>query len=288
MNTGKTAVIATTALVTGAAAAVAYNRIVKGTPVIQSVTDGARAIANAPVAAVGGAIAAVDPLRRNSGPMATPEQRAEWCRKVGRTQGAVGLREVPRVRTLASFGGSFPTDLRGFVRFAGEGLDVGPRGGTVLAVLYSFETNAGISANAACWNNNYGNFKLYREQWHADVTPECYFLVDNAVVSRNPLRIGSLDYYPSFSEPQRGLAAWANATFFNSRYMSHGDSRQALRTGNIRMFCKIIGAAGYAASYRTSPRAMDARAKRLAGLAPYQRNRAVIDGANLFFDDSIT
>jgi len=284
---GKTVILTGGALVTGVAAAVAYNRIANGTPVVQSLADGARAVANAPVDVAGRATAAVDPLRRNVGPMATPEQRAAWCRKVGRTQGAVGLREVPRVRTLASFGGSFPTDLRGFVRFAGEGLDVGPRGGTVLAVLYSFETGAGRTANAACWNMNYGNFKLFSSQWHADVTPPCYFLVDNAVISRNPLQIGSLDYYPSFETPQAGLAEWARATFFNRHYTQHGDTRAALRAGNIRQFCKIIGAGGYAASYRASPRAMDARARLLAGLAPYANRRSVIDGANLFFDDSI-
>jgi hypothetical protein len=278
---------ASAALVTGAAAAIAYNRLANGVSVVQSVNDGASAIARAPVAAAGAVVASVDPLRRNTGPVATQAQKLAWCAKVNRTQGVVGIREVPRVRTLASMGGAFPTDLRGFARFAGEGLDVGIRGGTVLAVLYSFETNAGRSANAACWNNNYGNFKLYREQWHAPETPLCYFLVDNAVISRDPLRFGSLDYYPSFSEPQAGLAAWGSTTFLNRRYMSHGDSREALRTGNIRRFCQIIGAGGYADSYRASPRAMDARAKLLAGLAPYTSYRSVIDGANLYFDPSL-
>lgn len=273
MNKATKVGIATTGTVVAAGGAIAaYKLLSDGTPVAQSLanaTDAARGIAAT-------AIGAVNPVYRNSGARATPEQVEAWCRKVGRTQGARGIQEVGRVRTSPYVNPSFPLDLRGFAIAAGEGAGVGDKGGTILAVLLSVETNAGISVNAACYNYNFGNFKLYRDQWHADETPPCYFLVD---------RVPSLDFYPSFNSVQEGIAAWSRVTFGNQRYNRFG-TMDALRAGDLRAFTKAIGQAGYARMYR-DPRSMDGRAQRLAGLGRFSRNRAVIDGSLITFNDSI-
>lgn len=271
-GTTKVALGTSAGVVLAGGGASAYYLLKDGTPVSVSAAnalDAARGMA-------AGAVAVVDPRFRNSGPMATPEQVEAWCRKVNRTQGARGITQVPRVRTSPYLNAQFPLDLHGFAAAAGEGTGTGLKGGTLLAVLLSVETNAGISPNAACWNNNFGNFKLYSGEWHADVTPPCYFLVD---------RVPSLDFYPSFETPQAGIARWASATFANRRYGNFG-SMDALRAGDIRAFCRALGQGGYARVYR-DPRAMDARAMRLAGLGRFRRNRAVIDGSLITFNDSI-
>lgn len=268
----KVGIATASTLAVGGGAFAAYKLLSDGTPVAQSLsnaTDAARGI-------VAGAIGAVNPVYRNSGARATPEQVEAWCRKVGRTQGPRGIQEVGRVRTSPYVNAAFPLDLRGFAIAAGEGAGVGEKGGTILAVLLSVETNAGLSVNAACYNYNFGNFKLYREQWHADQTPPCYFLVD---------RVPSLDFYPSFNTVQEGIAAWARVTFANQRYNRYG-TLEALRNGDIRAFTKAIGQAGYARMYR-DPRSMDGRAQRLAGLGRFRGNRAVIKGELLTFNDAI-
>ena len=260
------------AIVATGGAIAAYKLLSDGTPVAQSLSnasDAARGV-------FAGAVGLVNPVYRNSGARATPEQVEAWCRKVGRTQGANGIDQVGRVRTSPYINAVFPLDLRGFAIAAGEGAGVGEKGGTVLAVLLSVETNAGISPNAACYNYNFGNFKLYRQQWHADRTPPCYFLVD---------RVPSLDFYPSFNTPQDGIAEWARTTFANPRYARFG-TMEALRAGDIRAFTRAIGQAGYARMYRDA-RSMDGRAQRLAGLGRFARNRAVIRGELLTFNDSI-
>jgi len=220
------------------------------------------------VGAVAG-IAAIDPTRRNSGPMATTAQVEAWERKVGRNPSLrSGIRQVPRVATSPYIDAAHPYDLRGFARAAGEGADVGIKGGYLLAVLLSVETWAGVSGHGsgAMYNNNPGNFKLYRSQYLAPVTPECWFLVD---------RIRSLDFYPSFPSMSAGVRAWSSATFGNSRYNARLPGKptclEALRNGDIHGFCEAIGRAGYAASYRASRTALDARAKLLMRAPPYQR-----------------
>ena len=95
----------------------------------------------------------------------------------------------------------------------------------------------------------------------------------------------SLDFYPSFNSVQEGIAAWSRVTFGNQRYNRFG-TMDALRAGDLRAFTKAIGQAGYARMYR-DPRSMDGRAQRLAGLGRFSRNRAVIDGSLITFNDSI-
>lgn len=259
-------------LVVGATAATAYQSIVNGQPVAQTVTSAVDAARQTVATGVGW----VAPTYRNQGSRATPEQVQAWCRKVGRTQGSRGINEVPRRATSPYINAQFPLDLHGFAVAAGEGAQVGIKGGTILAVLLSVETNAGISANAACWNHNAGNFKFWRGDWHADQTPPCYFLVD---------RVPSLDFYPSFDTWQAGIARWATSTFANARYNQYG-TMAALRSGDLRAFTRAIGQAGYARMYR-NPRSMDARFQRLAGLGRFSRNRAVIDGSLVTLNDSI-
>lgn len=254
----------TSVLAVGAASVAIYQRVVNGQPVAQSLENAVNTARQGVASAVG----VVNPLYRN-GPRATPEQRQRWIEKVHRTQGSRGINEVARVMTSPYISPTRPNDLRGFATFAGEGTGTGIRGGTVLAVLLSIETNAGISSRAACWNNNFGNFKLFSAQWHAEQTPPCYFLVD---------RVPSLDYYPSFDNAADGVRAWSNATFGNSRYNSHG-TMDALRAGDIRAFTRAIGDCGYARMYH-NPRSMDARARRLASLG-------VIDLSNLTFNEAI-
>lgn len=272
-------IVTGTIMAAGAGVAVGYQSIVNGTPVAQTLSN----VASTARQGVASAVGVVAPTYRNTGNRATPAQIEAWCRKVGRRQGAQGIREVPRVRTSAYVDAAFPLDLRGFARKAGEGTGTGLKGGTILAVLCSVETGAGISPTAAFWNYNAGNFKLYREQWHADVTPPCYFLVD-----RHP----SLDFYPSFDTLEAGIAAWARATFANDRYNRFG-TMDALRNGDLRAFCRGIGLGGYARMYRYDSigretfRGMDARFRRLAGLGRYSRNRAVIDGSQVMLNDSI-
>ncbi len=263
------------ALVAGAASYAAYQAIANGTPVIQTANAAIQGVQENVIAP---AVGAVDPTRRNTGVRATAEQKRAWCTKVGRTQGPTGITEVDRVRTSPYINPAFPLDLHGFARFAGEGADVGLKGGTILAALLSIETWAGVAGHGdgACYNWNFGNVKLYRQQWHMDVTPPCYFLVD---------RVPSLDFYPAMNDPAQGVSVWASTTFKNARYNAFG-TIDALRSGNIRAFCRAIGRGGYARMY-ANPRAMDARAKLLAGMAPYTRYRAVIDGSQLLFDDSI-
>lgn len=259
-----------TLAVGGAATGIALY--VNGTPPAQAVENAVNGARQAVATGVGW----VAPVYSNRGSRATPEQVTAWCRKVNRTQGARGITEVNRVATSPYINAQFPLDLRGFVQAAGEGANVGIKGGTILAVLLSVETNAGISPRAACWNHNAGNFKLYREQWHADITPKCYFLVD---------RVPSLDFYPSFDNWQDGIARWASATFANDRYNRHG-TMDALRAGDLRAFTRAIGQAGYARMYR-NPRSMDARFQRLAGLGRFSSNRAVIDGSQVTLNPSI-
>lgn len=272
MNKAKTAAIVggSALLVSGAATGVALY--VNGTPPAQAIENATNAVRSAAATGVGW----VSPLRRNIGSRATPEQVLAWCQKVNRTQGPRGITEVNRVQTSPYINAQFPLDLRGFVQAAGEGANVGVKGGTILAVLLSVETNAGISPRAACYNHNAGNFKLYREQWHADITPKCYFLVD---------RVPSLDFYPSFDTWQEGIARWASATFANTRYNRFG-TMDALRAGDLRAFTRAIGQAGYARMYANA-RSMDARFQRLAGLGRFSRNRAVIDGSQVTLNPSI-
>ncbi len=266
------------ALVAGAGVYAAYQRLVNGTPVLQTATAAIQGIQEHVIAPT---VGVVNPNLANHGVMATPEQVRLWCTKVGRTQGPTGINQVGRVRTSPYIQPQFPLDLHNFARFAGEGADVGLKGGTILAVLLSIETWAGIAGHGdgACYNWNFGNEKLYREQWHAAQTPPCYFLVD---------RVPSLDFYPSMTNPSEGVSVWANTTFKNARYNQYG-TIEALRTGNIRAFCRGIGLGHYAAMYTASSRAMDARARLMARLAPYNRfsGPAVIDGSQLVFDDSI-
>lgn len=243
-----------------------------GTPPAQALENAVNGARQAVATGVGW----VAPTYRNSGSRATPEQVQAWCRKVNRAQGPRGITEVNRVATSPYINAQFPLDLRGFAQAAGEGANVGTKGGTILAVLLSVETNAGISPRAACWNHNAGNFKLYREQWHMDVTPKCYFLVD---------RVPSLDFYPSFDNWQDGIARWASTTFANARYNRFG-TMDALRAGDLRAFTRGIGQAGYARMYANA-RSMDARFQRLAGLGRFSRNRAVIDGSLITLNDSI-
>ena len=262
--------VGSTVVVGGGVTGVAL--LVNGTPpqqAVQNAVNGARQ-------AVDTGIGWVAPIYSNRGSRATPEQVTAWCRKVNRTQGARGINEVPRVATSPYINARFPLDLHGFAQAAGEGADVGIKGGTILAVLLSVETNAGISPRAACWNHNAGNFKLYREQWHADVTPKCYFLVD---------RVPSLDFYPSFDNWQSGIARWASTTFANARYNRFG-TMDALRAGDLRAFTRAIGQAGYARMYQNA-RSMDARFQRLAGLGRFSRNTAVIDGSIITLNPSI-
>lgn len=259
-------------LIAGTAAAVAYQSLVNGQPAAQTVSN---AIDTARQTAATG-VGWVAPTYRNQGSRATPEQITAWCRKVNRTQGARGINEVPRVATSPYINAQFPLDLHGFAQAAGEGAQVGLKGGTILAVLLSVETNAGISTRAACWNHNAGNFKLWRGDWHADQTPRCYFLVD---------RVPSLDFYPSFDNWQAGIARWATSTFANARYNQYG-TMASLRSGDLRAFTRAIGQAGYARMYANA-RSMDARFQRLAGLGRFSRNRAVIDGSLVTLNDSI-
>lgn len=259
-------------LLLGTAAAVVgagevASEVSDGVPPLQALASPLRSVATA-VASV----AAVDPVRRNSGPMATLAQVEAWERKVGRNPALrSGIRQVPRVSTSPYINPSHPYDLRGFARAAGEGADIGIKGGYCLAVLLSVETWAGVPVRGAanriaCYNNNPGNFKLYRAQYLAPVTPECWFLVDN---------IRSLDFYPSFPDMAAGVRAWSSATFGNSRYNARVPGKptclEALRNGDIHGFCEAIGRAGYAASYRASRTALDARARLLMRAPPYQR-----------------
>lgn len=259
-----------TLAVSGAATGIALY--VNGTPPAQAVENAVNGARQAVATGVGW----VAPVYSNRGSRATPEQVTAWCRKVNRTQGARGINEVPRVSCSPYINAQFPLDLHGFAAAAGEGAGVGIKGGTILAVLLSVETNAGISARAACYNYNAGNFKLYREQWHADQTPPCYFLVD---------RVPSLDFYPAFTEWQTGIREWKDRTFGNARYNRFG-TMDALRAGDLRAFTRAIGQAGYARMYQ-NPRSMDARFQRLAGLGRFSRNTAVIDGSLITLNPSI-
>lgn len=265
------------AAVVGAGSYALYQKQVNGTPVNATVEAAYHGVRQAAASTA----AVVVPTLRNTGVRATMAQKLAWCRKVGRTQGPAGISEVDRVRTSPYINPQFQHDLHGFARFAGEGADVGLKGGTVLAVLLSIETWAGIAGHGdgACWNYNFGNSKLWQEQWRADVTRPCFFLVD---------RVPSLDYYPAFTTPAEGVRLWAETTFANPRYRQYG-TMEALRAGDIRAFCKAIGRGGYARMYRNA-RAMDARARLMARMAPYNRFRgpAVIDGSQLLFNDSIT
>lgn len=256
-----------------------YQAVANGQPILQTLsnaTDGTRGILSSMVGVVA-------PNYANHGPRATPAQKLAWCSKVRRTQGPTGISEVDRTRTSTYINPRFPLDMHGFVDACGEAFGVGTRGGTVLAVLQSIECWAGVKGhgeNAACYNYNFGNHKLYPAQWHMDVTPQCWFLVDH---------IPSLDYYPSYNNPVEGLRDWGSTTFMNRRYTQYG-TVEALRAGDIRAFCKAIGRGGYARSYASNPRNMDARAKLLAGLPPYgtRNGRPVIDGSQLVFNDSIS
>jgi len=273
MNTGSKVAIGTVSTVAvGAGAYGVYQAVVNGQPIAQTASNAVDAARQTVATGVGW----VAPTYRNQGSRATPEQIQAWCRKVNRVQGARGINEVARVATSPYINAQFPLDLHGFAVAAGEGARVGIKGGTILAVLLSVETNAGISPRAACWNHNAGNFKLYSQQWHAAQTPPCYFLVD-----RHP----SLDFYPSFGNWEDGIREWAARTFANDRYNRFG-TMDALRGGDLRAFTRAIGAAGYAAMYR-NPRSMDARFQRLAGLGRFSRNRAVIDGSQVTLNPSI-
>lgn len=273
MNTSSKVAIGTgVTIVAGTAAAVAYQSVVNGQPVAATVSNAVDTARQSAVNAAGW----IAPIYSNRGTRATPEQVQAWCRKVNRTQGARGINEVPRVASSPYIGAQFPLDLHGFAQAAGEGAGVGIKGGTILAVLLSVETNAGISERAACWNYNAGNFKLYSQQWHADSTPPCYFLVD---------RVPSLDFYPAFNNWQDGIREWKDRTFGNARYNRFG-TMDALRDGDLRAFTRAIGQAGYARMYQ-NPRSMDARFQRLAGLGRFSRNRAVIDGSFVTLNDSI-
>lgn len=277
MNRTIIAASAAASLVTGGAAVAVYELVRNGQPINQTLSNAATAVRGAAVSAA----ATVSPTLRNTGVRASREQVARWCEKVGRTQGPRGITEVDRVRTSPYINAAFPIDLHGFARFAGEGTNTGLPGGTILAVLLSIETWAGVKGRgerAACYNFNFGNSKLWRSEWHADVTRPCYFLVD---------QVPSLDFYPSMNTPADGVRIWAETTFGNRRYDQYG-TMAALRAGNIRAFCRAIGQGGYARMYR-NPRAMDARCRLMANLGRYGNRNGppVIDGSQIVFDDSI-
>lgn len=254
-----------------AGASIAIGEVVSeindGVPPLEALQSPVRAITTA-VASV----AAIDPVRRNYGAMATREQVEAWERKVGRNPSMrSGINQVPRVSTSPYIDPAHPYDLRGFARLAGEGAEVGIKGGYILAVLLSVETWAGFpgrgaASRIACYNNNPGNFKLSRAQALAPSTPRCWFLVDN---------IRSLDFYPAFGDMREGVRAWSSATFGNSRYNARVPGKktclESLRDGDIHGFCEAIGRAGYAASYRASRNALDARAMLLTRVGRFQR-----------------
>jgi len=255
------------ALAAGTAAVAAGEllpSIIQGQPPLQaiaSVVDRATATASG--------VLAIDPRRRNMGPMATPEQIALWEAKVGRNPSLRGgITQVPRVATNPLVGGAHPQDMRVFAQTAGEASGTGIKGGYCLAVLMSVETWLGVAGHGAgaCWNYNLGNAKFGRTQALAPVTRPCFFLVDN---------IHSLDFYPAYPSLLEGIRGWGQSTWNNSTYNAPAPGKktclEAMRDGDINAFCEALGRHHYAASYTASRLALSYRAKLLTRVAPYQR-----------------
>lgn len=226
--------------------------------------------------AVAAVLTAVSPTRRNVGNLPQVAQIEAVERKAGRPASMrSGLNIVERVRTSPYIGSDGTRmDLRAFAELCGEVTGTGRRGGYVLAVLCSVETWAGFTdsirgsypgRNPSCYNGNPGNFKYPRAALRTEAqTPPLWFLVDN---------IASLDLYPSFmtgteANWRAGIQKWGEYTFANSRYNQYG-TMDALRAGNLRLFCRAIGLGGYAASYAQNPRTLHARARMLMREAPY-------------------
>lgn len=205
------------------------------------------------VARVASAVqSAVDPTRRNTGAMPTAEQdrlvRQKWARK-GRTAGPLVI--VPRIRTYPPRGATV-ADLRPYAQAAARVVG-SARGGTVMAVLLSLETNAGMSDSPpAFWNNNVGNIKAW-----TNFAGPTWFLVDRA---------NSLDVYPSWNTLEDGIRdAWrllSNANYNRAGMMG---ARRAIVEGNLVETNRALGVGGYARMYRdTNPGVFRSRYNYLA------------------------
>lgn len=181
---------------------------------------------------------ALDPIRRNTGVLPTPEQIAAFESIRSRPGHAVRAPSpiVPRVRTPPPEG-SHPKDLMPWVRRVNAHLN-SSKAGYVLAALYCEECGAGVRPNAqvAGYNHNYGNQKL-----PLNGNGPAYFLVDN---------LHSLDFYPSKDTLEGGVDMWVRL-LSNPNYNRTGEkgARQSMMDGDCVGFGTAIGNGGYAASY---------------------------------------
>lgn len=213
--------------------------------------------------------------RRLSGVVPNESEIVAWERKVNRPSSKrSGIQIRPRVRTFPFLRGDANRSLVAYSDLCGEALQLTPAAGTIMAVIGNIE---GGYSSGATYNRNSGNVKMMGGIAREDVTPPCYFLIDN---------INSLDAYQSFGvEPnQAGEAyladnqtAWKEGvinnwrrTFGQPRYQNAtavvGGNRltfnQLMNGGYLQQVCAIMGINGYAASYR-SPSYMTARYYRL-------------------------
>lgn len=188
-----------------------------------------------------GAVAAVaNPALAVNGSLPTAEQRAAVQRKWdsrGRTAGP--FQWVPRVRTYPPRGRN-NRDLRPYAQAASRVVG-SVNGGTIMAILLSLETNAGMNDNPpAFWNNNVGNIKAW-----SNFNGPVWFIRDRA---------NSLDAYPSWGTLEDGIRD-AYRLLSNANYNRSGmkGARRALLDGDMQSFNAALGAGGYARMYRDLP-----------------------------------
>jgi hypothetical protein len=246
---------------------------VAGVSVVTGLVTGALTDADSVGATVANAVR--EGRRRLSGVVPNEAELIAWERKVNRPSSKrSGIQIRPRVRTFPFLRGDANRSLAAYSDLCGEALQLSPSAGTIMAVIGNIE---GGYSSGATYNRNSGNVKMMGGIAREDVTPPCYFLVDN---------INSLDAYQSFGvEPNQtgeayladNQAAWREGvsnnwrrTFGQPRYQNAtavvGGNRltfnQLMNGGYLQQVCAIMGINGYAASYR-SPSYMTARYYRL-------------------------